>query len=53
MGASSSERQEIVDTLATQWHKPDYTTALDASGSLLLLGNPDVTLKEFFQGAEG
>lgn len=54
MSASSTEQQEIVNELATQYNKPDYTSPLGAPEvPYYCSANPDVTLEQFFQNAEG
>lgn len=54
MNASSSDQQAVIDKLASQYDKPDYTTPLGAPEvPYYCSGNPDVTLGQFFQNAQG
>lgn len=54
MNASADQQQQIVDKLAAQYHKPDYTTPLGAPEvPYFCAANPDVTLDQFFQNAAG
>jgi len=54
MHASSEEQHEIVDRLASQFNKPDYTTPLgEPEVPYYCTANPSTTLGEFFQKAEG
>jgi hypothetical protein len=54
MNASPSDQQAIVDTLASQYHKPDYTTPLGSPEvPYYCTSNPSVTLTQFFENAQG
>ena len=53
MNASSGEQQTLVNQLATQYNKPDFTTPLGAPEvPYYCTANPDATLAQFFQNAE-
>jgi hypothetical protein len=54
MNASSSDQQAIIDQLAGQYNKPDYTTPLgEPEVPYYCSSNPNVTLGQFFQNAQG
>ena len=53
MKASASEQHEVVDQLASQYHKAAYTTPLgEPEVPYYCSANPSVTLGQFFQKAE-
>lgn len=53
MSASQSDQQAIIDKLATQYNKPEYSTPLGAPEvPFFCSGNPNVTLGQFFQEAQ-
>ncbi len=52
MSSSLQQQQEVVDQLATQYNKPDYTTPLGSPEvPYFCSANPNVTLGHFFQEA--
>lgn len=54
MNASASDQQQVVDSLAGQYNKPDYSTPLGSPEvPYYCSANPSVTLGEFFQKAQG
>jgi hypothetical protein len=53
MKASASEQHEVVDQLASQYHKAAYTTPLgEPEVPFYCSSDPSVTLGQFFQKAE-
>ncbi|HEX3898353.1 MAG TPA: hypothetical protein VHW74_04225 [Mycobacteriales bacterium] len=53
LNASPSAQQSIIDKLAAQYDKPDYSTPLGAPEvPYACSANPDMTLGQFFQQAE-
>jgi hypothetical protein len=54
MNANASDQQQVVDSLAGQYNKPDYSTPLGSPEiPYYCSANPSVTLGQFFQNAQG
>jgi hypothetical protein len=54
LNASPSDQQSIIDQLASQYDKPDYTTPLGMPEvPYFCTASPSVTLGYFFQHASG
>jgi len=54
MNASAIEQHEVVDRLASQYQKPDYSTPLgEPEVPYYCSANPSTTLGQFFTTAEG
>ena len=53
MNASAAEQHEVIDTLASRYRKPDYTTPIgEPEVPYYCSANPSITLEQFFQKAE-
>jgi hypothetical protein len=54
MNASAIEQHEVVERLATEYRKPDYSTPLgEPEVPYYCAANPSTTLSDFFTNAEG